>query len=76
MVAINQALLGIKHKTDESLLHQAALIKNEAFFEKDLMRLIITNFGGVKLKPDATTTKQIGTLIANEYFEEYRSWAV
>ena len=76
MVAINQALLGIKQKTDESLLHQAALIKNEAFFEKDLMRLIITNFGGVKLKPDATTTKQIGTLIANEYFEEYRSWAV
>jgi len=76
MVAINQALLGIKQRTDESLLHQAALIKNEAFFEKDLMRLIITNFGDVKLKPDATTTKQIGTLIANEYFEEYRSWAV
>lgn len=76
VVAINQALLGIKQKADESLLHQEALIKNEAFFKQDLMRLIISNFGGVKLKTDATTTKQIGSLIANEYFEEYRSWAV
>ncbi|MBA9085101.1 type I restriction enzyme R subunit [Fontibacillus solani] len=76
MIAINQALLGIKKKTDENLLHQAALIKHEAFFEKDLMRLVISNFGGLKLKTDATTTKQIGYLIANEYFEEYRSWAV
>lgn len=76
LVAINQALLGIKQKTDESLLHQEALIKNEAYFKQSLMGLIFNSFSDVKLKPDATTTRQIGSIIANEYFEEYRSWAV
>ena len=76
MVGINQALLGIKQRTDENLLHQEALIKNEAYFKQGLMRLVFDNFRDVKLQLDATTTRQIGDIIAREYFEEYRSWAV
>lgn len=73
-LAINQALLGIKHVTDSKLLLNHALITNEAFFAQDIQKPIINEFGSAKLHLDAVSARQIDSLVVAEYINEYRSW--
>jgi type I restriction enzyme R subunit len=74
-LAINQALLGIKHNTDSQLLLNYALLENEAFFASNIQPTIIAEFKIGKLNLDAVTAKQIDDLIVAEYMNEYRSSA-
>ena len=74
-LAINQALLGIKHETDSQLLLNYALLENEAFFASNIQPAIITQFKNEKLDLDADTARQIDDLVVAEYMNEYRNGA-
>jgi type I restriction enzyme R subunit len=73
LVAINTALLGIKQSTDGQLLHNRALINNDAFFSQSIQPVVIRSFGGQKLTLDPISARQINELVVGEYLNEYRS---
>jgi len=75
MTSINQALLGIKHKTDDQILYQKAILNNEPYFAQGVQPLVITDFGSNALKLDPTTARQINDLIVAEYMKEFRGVA-
>lgn len=75
LVHINQALLGIKHETDNRILYQNAVLNNQPFFAQTIQPLVITNFGSNALKLDTTAAKQINGLVVGEYIREYRGAA-
>lgn len=72
LLGINTALMGIKQSTDSQLLHNRALINNDAFFSKTVQPMIINFFGGQSLRLDGTSARQINNLVVNEYLYEYR----
>jgi type I restriction enzyme R subunit len=74
-VSINQALLGIKHETDEHILLQKAVLNNEPFFSQSTQPLVIRSFTGNALKLDNIAARQINGLIVGEYMKEYRGVA-
>lgn len=76
LVSINQSLLGIKHKTDERILYQQAVLNNEPFFAQSIQPLVITSFGNNSLKLDATAARQINELVVDEYLRDYRGAAI
>ena len=75
LVNINQALLGIKHETDEQILYQKAILNNEPFFTQKVQPIVIRQFGSNTLKLDAIAARQINSLIVTEYMKEYRGEA-
>ena len=75
LVNINQALLGIKHETDNRILFQTAVLNNEPYFAKDVQPLVISCFGNNTLKLDSITARQINELVVAEYMKEYRGGA-
>jgi type I restriction enzyme R subunit len=70
---INNALLAIKQVADSILLTNHAVLNNESYFNKTLQPLVYQNFNKAQLSLDSIATKQINSLIANEYIGEYRS---
>jgi type I restriction enzyme R subunit len=75
VININQALLGIKHDTDERIMYQNALLDNEPFFTRDIQPLVIRCFESNALHLDTTAAQQINELVAGEYIKEYRGMA-
>jgi type I restriction enzyme R subunit len=75
MININLALLGIKHKTDDQILYQKAVLNNEPYFAQEVQPLVISSFGSNALKLDPTAARQIKDLIVGEYMKEYRGVA-
>ena len=75
MISVNQALLDIKHKTDDQILYQKAVLNNEPYFAQEVQPLVITGFGSNALKLDPATARQIKDLIVGEYMKEYRGEA-
>lgn len=75
MTNINNALLSIKHETDEQLLARSAALSNEAHFTQSVQPRVVTSFCNNALKLDATTAKQINSLVVSEYMKEYRGTA-
>lgn len=70
---INTALLGVKFSADDILLTNKAILNNEAYFSRTLQPLVYKKFKEQQLQLDSTATKQINSLIINEYMGEYRS---
>ena len=75
LTSILSALLGIKHKTDDQILYQKAVLNNEPYFAQEVQRLVIPGFCSNALKLDGTTARQINDLIVGEYMKEYRGVA-
>jgi type I restriction enzyme R subunit len=75
VISINQALLGIKHDTDERIMYQNALLDNESFFARDIQPLVIRCFNSNALRLDTTAARQINELVVSEYMKEYRGTA-
>jgi type I restriction enzyme R subunit len=75
LTSILSALLDIKHKTDDQILYQKAVLNNEPYFAQEVQRLVIPSFDGNALKLDSTTARQINDLIVGEYMREYRGVA-
>lgn len=72
LVGINSALMEIKQSTDSQLLHNRALINNDAFFANTVQPMVINFFSGQSLRLDGTSARQINNLVVNEYLNEYR----
>jgi type I restriction enzyme R subunit len=72
VVSINQALLDIKRKTDEKILHQHALLNNEPYFSQYVQPLVFNCFENNEMKLDAAAGQQINGLIVSEYIKEFR----
>jgi type I restriction enzyme R subunit len=75
VIGINQALLGIKHDTDDRIMYQNALLNNEPFFAQSIQPLVIRCFESNALRLDATAARQINELVVGEYMKEYRGMA-
>ena len=75
MISINLALLGIKYRIDDRILHQKAVLHNEPYFTQSVQPLVINSFAGNALKLDSATARQINDLITGEYMREYRGVA-
>ena len=75
LLAINAALMGIKQSVDGQLLHNRALINNDAFFSGAVQPMVIRSFEKQGLHLDADCARQINNLAVDEYLNEYRECA-
>ncbi|VDH17597.1 Type-1 restriction enzyme R protein [Algoriella xinjiangensis] len=70
---LHNALMQVKEQVDEKLEAQEDLMKNEAFFTKYLMQLVVQEFKKKENIPlDFSTTQHINTMIVNEYLQQYQ----
>lgn len=68
---MHAALSGIKHEVDDAVLGNHALLGNPAFFERQVMPIVIRNFRDASPpEPDADTRRLIQQLLVNEYLNE------
>ena len=74
-IQLHQALMNVKHQTDEQLLNNNNILDNEAFFNRYLLNLVANEFVTKQnIKLDYNTTKNINTLIAGEYLQQYNNY--
>lgn len=72
---IFNALMRVKTCVDNKIFKNLNMIDNHAYFEKDIMRDIVTAFRSSGLQPTLEQIKEINTCIASEYISE-RTWIV
>lgn len=70
---LHKALMQVKHQVDSKLEGQEDVLKNEAFFKRYLLQLVVLEFKKNENIPlDFPTTESINTLIVNEYLQQYQ----
>lgn len=69
-IAINQILLGLKHRVDDQIIANSHLLDNEPYFMQGMFPLIKQEFDKHHLKYSASQIKYVGVCISNEYFTE------
>ncbi|HEY5125311.1 MAG TPA: type I restriction endonuclease [Ignavibacteria bacterium] len=67
--ALNEVLLIIKHKTDETVINNQALLNNEDFFAEATKRTIIETLEDKGIK-NLEVVRFINNILINEYFYE------
>jgi len=68
---VHAALSGIKSEVDDAVLGNHALLGNPAFFERQVMPIVIRNFRNISPpEPDADTRRLIQQLLVSEYINE------
>jgi type I restriction enzyme R subunit len=68
---LHAALAGIKQEVDDAVLGNHALLGNPAFFERQVMPIVVRNFRDTSPRePDAETRRLIQQLLVNEYLNE------
>lgn len=72
LLPINNALINIKHQTDDRVLNQKAVLNNESFFSSTVQPLVITSFNNQKFALDAIAARQINHLVVSEYIKEFK----
>ena len=73
-VQIHQVLMRLKHSTDESVMMNSGILRNEAYFTKALMPQIIDALRSSHLPFTLPQVQFMGQTISREYFRE-RTWA-
>lgn len=71
---LHKILLSLKHKIDDRVLANSALLNNEPYFMQDLFPLIQREFAASGVQYTVSQVKHVGTCISSEYFSE-RNWA-
>lgn len=70
---LHRALMLVKQQVDIKLEGQEDLMKNEEYFKRYLMQLVVQEFKKNENIPiDYATTESINHLIANEYLQQYQ----
>jgi type I restriction enzyme R subunit len=70
---LHKALMQVKQQVDIKLEGQEDLMKNEAFFKRYLLQLVVQEFRKNENIPlDFPTTETINNLIVNEYLQQYQ----
>ncbi|MFC5282105.1 type I restriction enzyme subunit R domain-containing protein [Pedobacter alpinus] len=73
-IQLYDALYNVKNLADAQLLNNHNLLDNEAYFNRNLLNLVSTEFvKNQKIKLDFNTTQAINTLIASEYLNQYHN---
>lgn len=71
-IQLYEALIGTKTVVDDICLHNKEMIKNETYFNQEVLSIVIQQFiDAQNIKLDFTTTKNINDLIVNEYKQLY-----
>ena len=72
-VQLHKALMEVKQQVDTKLESQEDVLKNEAFFKRYLLQLVVQEFKKKENIPlDFPTTESINNLIVNEYLQQYQ----
>ncbi|MBM7421053.1 MULTISPECIES: type I restriction endonuclease [Chryseobacterium] len=72
-IQLHQALMQVKDQVDGKLERQEDLMKNEAFFKRYLMQLVVQEFKNKEQIPlDFSTTEIINNMIVSEYLQQYQ----
>lgn len=70
---LHKALMEVKQHVDTKLEGQEDVLKNEAFFKRYLLQLVVQEFKKKEKIPlDFPTTESINNLIVNEYLQQYQ----
>lgn len=70
---LHKALMQVKQHVDSKLEGQEDVLKNEAFFKRYLLQLVVQEFKKKENIPlDFPTTESINSLIVNEYLQQYQ----
>lgn len=70
---LHNALMQVKQQVDNKLEGQEDIMKNEAFFKRYLLQLVVQEFKKNENIPlDFPTTETINNLIVNEYLQQYQ----
>lgn len=70
---LHKALMQVKQQVDNKLEGQEDIMKNEAFFKRYLLQLVVQEFKKNENIPlDFSTTETINNLIVNEYLQQYQ----
>ena len=70
---LHKALMQVKQQVDDKLEGQEDLIKNEAFFKRYLLQLVVQEFKKKEqIEMDQTMKNNISNLIANEYLQQFQ----
>jgi type I restriction enzyme R subunit len=71
-IQIYEALLGTKNVIDDICLHNIELVKNDSYFNQEVMSIVIQQFiDSQKMNLDFDTTQKINDLIVKEYKQQY-----
>ncbi|MBN8683121.1 MAG: type I restriction endonuclease subunit R [Chitinophagales bacterium] len=71
---LHRALMQVKNDVDSKLEGQEDFMKNEALFDRFLIKLVTQQFVmQEKIELDTQTRQNISTLIAKEYFQQYHT---
>ncbi|MCD0471817.1 type I restriction endonuclease [Flavobacterium sp. JAS] len=70
---LHKALMQVKQQVDIKLEGQEDLMKNEAFFKRYLLQLVVQEFKKKeKIEMDQDMKNSVSNLIANEYLQQYQ----
>lgn len=70
---LHRALMQVKQQVDEKLINQDDLRKNEPYFKRYLLQLVVQEFKKNENIPlDFATTETINNMIAKEYLQQYQ----
>lgn len=72
-IQLHRALMQVKEQVDNTMNTQEDLLKNEAYFNRYLLQLVVQEFKkNEKMDLDFETTKMINQLISKEYIQQYQ----
>lgn len=72
-IQLHKALMHVKQQVDTKLEGQEDVLKNEAFFKRYLLQIVVQEFKkNEKIPLDFPTTETINNLIVNEYLQQYQ----
>ena len=70
---LHRALMQVKSQIDEIISNQEEMVKNEAYFKKYLLKLVVDEFKKKEnINIDFPTTEKINQLISQEYLQQYQ----
>lgn len=70
---LHRALMQVKSQVDEIISNQEEMVKNEAYFKKYLLKLVVDEFKKKEnINIDFSTTEKINQLISQEYLQQYQ----
>ncbi|WP_371203197.1 type I restriction enzyme subunit R domain-containing protein [Empedobacter falsenii] len=70
---LHRALMQVKSQVDEIISNQEEMVKNEAYFKKYLLKLVVDEFKKKEnINIDFPTTEKINQLISQEYLQQYQ----
>jgi type I restriction enzyme R subunit len=73
-IQLHRALMQVKQQLESKLEGQEDIIKNEAFFERYVMQLVVNEFrNNEKIPLNFDAAQNINLLIKNEYIQQYKA---